>query len=168
MIEPCDQTAVLLGGPTGVGKTTTLKHLHDIIPKCAVLDADDVWRIRPELQVDGTRAIAIANTVSVMKGYFEAGCEVGILTWVFARPELYAPVVEAFDGLVGRVKQIYLVSDEATLEKRLRQRGESDRLEYSISRLHLIENLPFRKIDTSEIDPIEVAQRVKKAIDEDT
>ena len=33
---------VLLGGPTGVGKSTTLQLLRDRLPKLSLLDADDI------------------------------------------------------------------------------------------------------------------------------
>jgi hypothetical protein len=162
--NPPSRTAVLLGGPTGVGKSTVLSHLLDSIPRSATLDADDVWKVEAELAVPENRAIAIANTVAVMRGYFEAGCETGILSWVFAREALYGPVIEALEENVDSIQQIYLVADEKCLEDRLRKRGSLDLLEYSLSRLRLIEELPFPRIDTSNLTPIEVAEEIKERV----
>ena len=155
---------VLLGGPTGVGKTSVLEHLRVSIPRSAVLDADDAWRVSDELAVSENRDIAIANTISVMQGYFNAGCETGVLAWVFARDALYSPVVKAMQRSGIEVLQLYLVAAEKQLEERLRKRGDLDRLEYSISRLRLIEQLPYPKIDTSDLTPAEVSEMVLREI----
>ena len=112
---------ILLGGPTGVGKTTVLGLLENSLPRAALLDADDVRRfaedvrhiseeVRPiaedvrhisedvrrsaedvrrsaeDLAVEGARNTALGNVIAVMRGYFRAGCETGIVSWVFARP----------------------------------------------------------------------------------
>ena len=84
---------VLLGGPTGVGKSTTLKPLENRLSRLALLDAYDVWRVSDEMAVEGNRSIAISNVIGVLQGYVEAGCETTILAWVFARSLLYEPVV---------------------------------------------------------------------------
>ncbi len=155
---------LLLGGPTGVGKTSVLHLLSGSIPKCAVLDADDVWRVDSEIAVPENRSIAIQNTIEVMKGYFEAGCEIGVLGWVFARDLLYQPVINSMRECGVDVEQLYLTANEEILEQRLWQRGDIDRLDYSISRLRLIEKLPFAKIDTSKLTPSEVAEIVREHI----
>ena len=155
---------ILLGGPTGVGKSTALKHLQGRIPNSALLDADDVWRVSKDIAVSPARPIAIGNVVSVMRGYFAANCEVGILAWVFARSALYQPVIDGLDDLVDSAKLIYLISDLPTLESRLAARGDTKRFEYAKSRLSLIDALPFTKIDTSNLSPIEVADRISNEI----
>ena len=151
---------VLLGGPTGVGKSTTLKLLHNKLPKLALLDADDVWRISEDLALEGTRSIAISNVVGVLRGYFQAGCEVGILSWVFARSPLYEPVTAALKDTVDAVHQLYLVASPEALTQRLGERGDLHRLDYSISRLELIQQLPYPKIDTTDLSPTEVVERI--------
>lgn len=156
---------VLLGGPTGVGKTTTLNLISGRYAQCAVLDADDVWRISPDLAVEGTRRIALENVISVMKGYFEAGCELGFLSWVFARPELFEPVRNGLGDVVNSIEQIYLISSQKDLESRLAKRGELDRLDYAKSRLALILDLPYTKIDTSGLTPSQVADEVCTTIE---
>ena len=113
---------VLLGGPTGVGKSTALKLLENQLPKSAVLDADDVWRISEDLAVEGTRGIAIANVAGVLRGYFQAGCEVAILGWVFARSALYEPVIASLADSVDTIQQLYLVASPEALRARLENR----------------------------------------------
>ena len=155
---------VLLGGPTGVGKSITLKLLANQLPRSALLDADDVWRISEDLAVDGTRSIALSNVVGVLNGYFQAKCEIGILSWVFARPLLYEPVISGLKDTVDAIHQLYLVASPEALRQRLGGRNSLDRLEYSISRLELIQQLPYPKIDTTELSPTDVANRVLEHI----
>ncbi len=151
---------VLLGGPTGVGKSTVMRLLENRIPHAALLDADDVWRVSKELTVEQNRHIALSNVISVMRGYFEGGCETGILSWVFARSALYGPVIAGLEDMVDSVDQIYLVSSLAEIRRRLHERGDEARYEYSKTRLELIDALPFPKIDTSQMTPERVATAI--------
>lgn len=151
---------VLLGGPTGVGKSTVMRLLENRIPHAALLDADDVWRVSKELTVEQNRHIALSNVVSVMRGYFEGGCETGILSWVFARSALYDPVIAGLEDMVDSIDQIYLTSTMAEIRRRLHKRGDEERVEYSKTRLALIDSLPFTKIDTSRMTPEMVATAI--------
>ena len=155
---------VLLGGPTGVGKTTALRNLQDRSPATAVLDADDVWRVSADLASTDNRDIAIGNVLAVLRGYFAAGCQTGILSWVFARSQLYQPVLDGVQDLVERTEMLYLICSREALDARLRQRGEPEKLAYALSRLELIEDLPFPKIDTTNLTPDEVAEEISRAI----
>jgi predicted ABC-type ATPase len=148
---------VLLGGPTGVGKSTVLRELEGRIGKSALLDADDVWRASPSLGVSANRHLAIQNVVSVMRGYFEAGCEIALVSWVFARSELYQPVIDGLEDRADSIQMLYLVADPKSIASRLRKREESEKLEYALSRLTLIESLPFAKLDTTPLAPVQVA-----------
>jgi len=158
---------VLLGGPTGVGKTSVLRLLAGRLPKSGVLDADDVWRVSTDLATAERRPNAIGNVVASMRGYFDSGCEVGILGWVFARRELYQPVIDALDDVTDAVQMLYLVAEADTLAARLAARGESHLLDYAKGRLALIEDLPFQRIDTTHLTPAQVADAVCAAIAEE-
>ncbi len=155
---------VLLGGPTGVGKTTALRNLQGRFDGGALLDADDVWRVGSRLAIPQNRSIAIRNVTNAMRGYFEADCDLGIVSWVFARPELYEPVIDSLTEYVDTIQQLYLVADPETLEVRLRERGEPDRIEYALSRLELIRSLPFTKVDTTHLSADRVADRISQEI----
>lgn len=151
---------LLLGGPTGVGKSTTLMLLENKLPKLALLDADDVWRISQDLALEGNRSVAISNVVHVLQGYVQAGCDTAILSWVFARSALYQPVIESLRDSFDTVHQVYLVASPDALEARLKSRNSVDRLEFSISRLELIEKLSYPQIDTTSLSPNEVVDRI--------
>jgi broad-specificity NMP kinase len=155
---------ILLGGPTGVGKTTALRNLENRSPGTAVLDADDVWRVADDLASPENRDIAISNVLAVMRGYFAAGCQTGILSWVFARSQLYQPVLGGLEDTVERTELLYLICSREALAARLQQRGEPEKLAYALSRLELIEDLPFPKIDTTTLTPEEVAEQISRSI----
>ena len=155
---------VLLGGPTGVGKSTTLELLENKLPKLALLDADDVWRISEDLAVEGTRSIAISNVVRVLQGCFQAGCDTAIFSWVFARSPLYEPVIAGLKDTCDAIDQLYLVASPDALQARLGSRNSLDRLEYSVGRLKLIEKLPYPQIDTTNLSPNDVAGRIVEHI----
>ena len=155
---------VLLGGPTGVGKSTTLELLENKLPKLALLDADDVWRISEDLAVEGTRSTAISNVVRVLQGYFQAGCDTAILSWVFARSPLYEPVITGLKDTCDAIHQLYLVASPDALQARLGSRNSLDRLEYSISRLKLIEKLPYPQINTTNLSPDDVVDQIVEHI----
>ncbi|MGE0626140.1 MAG: AAA family ATPase [Pseudomonadales bacterium] len=155
---------VLLGGPTGVGKSTVLRLLAGRLPKSGVLDADDVWRVSDDLATAQRRPNAIGNVVAVMRGYFDAGCEVGILGWVFARAELYQPVIDALEDVVVEVQMLYLVADIEALNRRLAARDDVHLLDYAVGRRAMIEVLPFHRIDTTHLAPGQVADEVCAAI----
>ena len=123
-------------------------------------DADDIWRISPGLAIDTNREIAIGNVIAVMRGYAQANCGLAIRTRVFARPELYRPVTTALQDAFDSIHQLYLVARPEKRELRLIEHGHADRAHYSISRLRFIEELPYPKIDTADLTPEEVSDRV--------
>ena len=153
---------ILLGGPPGVGKSTVLRSLSGRFPKSAILDADDIWRVSKDVTSPG--GVWIASVVSVMRGYFAAGCELGILSWVFARAELFQPVLDGLGDVVDHSHLVYLVASPESLERRLIERGEPEKIPYAKSRLELISELPYPSVDTSNISAAAAADRIADRI----
>lgn len=149
---------ILLGGPPGVGKSTVLRSLSGRFPKSAILDADDIWRVSED--VTNPWPFWISSVVSVMRGYFGAGCELGILSWVFARAELFQPVLDGLADVVDHSHLLYLVASPESLEQRLIERGEPEKISYAKTRLELINELPFPRVDISNISAAEAAERI--------
>ena len=143
---------VLLGGPPGVGKSTVAARLRGRFPNSAVLDADDFD--------------SLPHVVAALRDCFETGCELVVLAWVFARAALYQPVLDSLAQLAERSLVLHRVATPAALERRLAERGDPEKLDYARDRLGLIEQLPFARIDTSELSADAAAQRVAAAIQE--
>lgn len=87
-----------------------------------------------------------------------------LLSWVFAKPELYLPFREHFEPNAD-VYQLYLVATEAAIAKRLTSRKDEALLKYSLGKLHLINALPFKKFDTTEKDVLEIGQEILQFLD---
>lgn len=114
--------------------------------------------------MEGARSIALETVIGVLQGFLKARCEVVILSWVFARPELYEPAINGLSGRIDSIHQLYLMASREALRARLENRGDSDKFNYAVSRLELIENLPYPKIDTTELSPQEVANQVRSYV----
>lgn len=152
---------VLIGGPPGVGKSTALGLLPRFLDRYALLDADDTWRVHPKSFDDPHRILGLRSVVTALLGYLEAGYSPVFLTWVLANPHL---VQKVLDGLSSRYKtltRIYLVASRERIVERITRRGADPVLiDYALGKLALIEQLPFEKIDTTDLDAEEVARRI--------
>jgi len=132
---------VLLGGPPGVGKSSVCKRLSD--GGWTHVEADAV---SPPGE-DVARDYAIAKVACHVEAELRASSVV-VLSWVFARHELYQPFLKRFTPS-HKVDQVYLVSSEKTLKDRLSSRGSQSQMAYSLSRLRLINELPFEKFSVA-------------------
>lgn len=148
---------VLIGGAPGVGKSTVLQHLPDLFERCAWLDADDVWRVRPQEwkpEFEG-------NVVAVLRGYLEAGYPTVFLSWVLADPAKVERILSALEGLYDEALVVYLTASPEVLE--LRSRNKISRglaPEYQAFKAEQIAALPCARIDTSGLAPPEVATAI--------
>jgi len=150
---------VLLGGPPGVGKTSSIQKLTRLGVEC--IEADD---LSPP-QSNTPRDVAIQSVVEATQRKFESHQRV-VLSWVFAKGALYQPFREHF--LHFNVQQIYLVCSADELRSRLNRRRDEELIQYALGRLELIHRLPFEKIDTTGMDPSQVATAILGRIDKET
>ena len=163
---------LLLGGPVGVGKSTALEALGEVIGTRRCLDADALWEHDAALAADRPRAQA--HAVAAVLGRLAevpTGSEAFdvVLAWVFAREALYGPIRDALLGQGLCVAQLYLVAPWAVVEQRVRERcgvrGMSEEathalVSYARERSALIDTLPFDRVDTAARTPREVAECV--------
>ena len=151
---------VLLGGPPGVGKSEVLKHLAKLNPGCSTIDADEEYIAVPGLDESENRKKAVDSVISAARRKFEIGSDLVFVAWVFARPQLYEPVKYGLASFSHFQMQLYLVAEPQILRSRLVRRSDGDKFEYSKSRLELINKLPFTRIDTTNLNPEQVAESV--------
>lgn len=140
---------ILLGGPPGVGKSSV----------CAQLSRKDWCHVEADHvsppDSDASREDAIDEVVTRVESELSANSVVA-LSWVFARRELFQPFLERFSPLHD-LEQVYLVCAENELAARLDSRDSADLFGYSLSRLRLINDLPFEIIDTTNMEVDDVA-----------
>jgi len=159
---------VLLGGPVGVGKSAAMDVLRDRMPGLGLLDADDVWRVSGDITDAARQQFWHANVNSVLRNYLQAGVDTCIISWVFARSELYQPIIDGLEGYVDDMIQLYLVASPEVIKNRIRRREDrrnagvdiEQLIDFSLGRLEMIRRLPFDKIDTSLMTPLEVADAI--------
>ncbi|MCB1693546.1 MAG: AAA family ATPase [Pseudomonadales bacterium] len=155
---------ILLGGPPGTGKSTILTHLQKRFTSCAVLDADDVWRVHPDLEDEEKRRFVFRNVAGVVDGYLEAGYERVILSWVFAREDMVEGVEDALSHWATTLDRVYLVARPEVIRARLENRGNPEVIDFALSRLRMIEQLDYPKVDVSDLAPDEAARSVHALI----
>src|SRR5262245_4415024 len=141
---------VLLGGPPGVGKSAVAEKLRGRFANSAVLDADDF--------------ATLPDVVAALRECFETGSDLVVLAWVFARAALYQPVLDSLSDLAERSLVLHLVARPPSLERRLAARGDLETLDYAVGRLEMIEQLPFPRIETSDLSAETVADLVAATI----
>ena len=157
---------VFVGGAPGVGKTAVLEHLQDSFDRCAVLDADDLWRVRPfsvepPLGPLWERAVAAA-----LRSQLEAGFSVVFLGWVLADPAKIDGLLEGVGDLVDGWQALYLTASAEALAARSRaKRDRGLAADYQRLKATQIEALPFEKIDTTGLDAAGAARAIRDRLE---
>jgi hypothetical protein len=152
-----------------VGKTAVLGELPRHYARCAVLDADDVWRTTPfDVSDDRIGARFEGNVISVLRSYLEVGFPIVFLGWVLANPQKVERLLEATRDLFDSSQLVYLSATPECLNER--SRGKQQRgldWEYALSKLRQIEALPSPKVDTTDLDSAQVAERIVELVASD-
>jgi hypothetical protein len=152
---------ILIGGPPAVGKSTVLAHLQRRLERCACLDADDVWRVKPFDVAEPYGALFGRNVNAVLRGYLEARLPLVFVSWVFANPELVKRVLDGVAGLYESHRLVYLVASPEALGARHRaDPGRARLVDYGLAKLAQIQALPEPKLDTTGLSPEGVADRL--------
>jgi shikimate kinase len=152
---------VLIGGPPGIGKSTVLRHVERAFERCACLDADDAWRVRPFEVTPETGPLFMRNVQEVLRGYLEAGVPLVVLTWVLANPELIKRLLDGLDGRFEDVLILHLVASPEALADRCARDAERPRaIPYVLRKLEEIRALPYAKIDVTGLETRAVGARI--------
>lgn len=152
---------ILIGGAPGIGKTTLLERLPHEVRPCAILDADQVWRVFPFQLEDSMKPIVERSVIGVLRGYLEAGFPHVFLGWVLANPELIGRLLDGTRDRFDAFQILHLTATPEVLAERSREKYERGLIpEYQELKVRQIEALPYEKIDTSRLTPREVAGEV--------
>ncbi|MEM7020889.1 MAG: hypothetical protein AAF512_26550 [Pseudomonadota bacterium] len=156
---------VLIGGPPGVGKSSTLNYLPSFFEHCACLDADEVWRVHaPEIN-HALRPVAIRNITAVLRGYREAGIPYVFMAWPLANPDIIKELRAKLDSHYESVQVLHLIAAPQMLEMRCKSEPTLARNpEYALEKLRQIRSLPYQKVDTTMMSKKSVAERIAELV----
>ncbi|MBD3241948.1 MAG: AAA family ATPase [Chitinivibrionales bacterium] len=154
------QDLVFVGGPPGVGKTTTCTELGRILPDSIWVDADDLWcRMNPFRADDVTIPMIERNIVAVLGNFLDAGFRHVVLCWVLHRREIIDGLLAGLADRQFRFHSYTLVCDETVLKDRWElTHKEGSGFGQAVVRLEQLRALPHTMfVDTSDMTAVQAA-----------
>jgi hypothetical protein len=157
---------IIVGGPSGVGKTTTCRELQKILPRNVFLDGDWCWEMRPFVVTDETIRVVESNIAHLLNNFLDCSeFENVIFCWVLHLQEILDNLIARLNHSDCTIHCFSLVSSEEALVERLSRdiaegKREPDSIERSVPRIPLYDALDTVKIDVSTISPTDAAKRI--------
>lgn len=158
------KTLYLIGGPMGVGKTTTGRMLADALPRCAFLDGDWCWDIHPFTVTDETKALVMGNIIHMLQGYLRCSeVENVVFCWVMHQQAIVEEILAALDLSDVRVVAVSLVCSPDALTARLQRDidagiRQADVIPHALDRLACFPAMRTHQLDTTDLTPAEAAR----------
>ncbi len=167
------QKIILVSGFGGTGKTTVGSHLHELLDNNALVEADELFHIKPFEIGEKMGRVKLENSLDVMTNFLKEGYEhVICVGLVWSQAELDA-VVSEFPCNNYEHFLFWLSASKEVRFQRVVSRGEpGDTLDWLESVEQTIPNpWPLRmnigraiEIDTTNRSPINIAQEVMRLI----
>lgn len=159
----------LVGGPMGVGKSAACNRLKRLLPDSAYLDGDWCWDMHPFRVTDETRAMVMDNIVHVLTGFLRcSSIQNVVLSWVMHEQAIIDDLLSRLPLQDCAVVNVSLVASPSVLAARLRAdlsaglRDDEEVVSRSLERLPLYEQLESVKLDTSGLNPCQVAEAIAR------
>lgn len=162
------KTLYMIGGTMGVGKTAVSQQLKNDLPNSVFLDGDWCWDANPFQVTEETKAMVTDNICYLLNNFLSCNAYENIIfCWVMHEQFIIDSIVERLNTKNCIVKCISLMTDEATLHKRLEAdvvagKRTEDVIERSIARISKYQNLDTIKIDTVNKTIQQVAYEITK------
>lgn len=157
---------ILINGTMGAGKTAVSMELQKLLTPCVFLDGDWCWSMNPFIVNDDTRRMVLDNICFILNSYLRRQeFEYVIFCWVMHQKEIIDSIFDKLDLQHSETQIFTLTLTEEALSKRLfldisRGIREPDIIERSLVRLSLYDKMDTRKIDVSDITPLEAAKMI--------
>ena len=155
----------LIGGPMGVGKTSTGRQLRALLSDCAFLDGDWCWDMHPFRVTDETKAMVMDNICHLLNNFLRCSAFKNIVfCWVMHEQSIMDEILSRLEGPFA-LCSVSLVCREEKLTERLERDvragiRSADVISSSAAYLPLYDRLNTVKIDVSECSPEEAAARI--------
>ena len=163
------KTLYLIGGTMGVGKTAVSQQLKIDLPNSVFLDGDWCWDANPFQVTEETKAMVTDNICFLLNNFLRCSAYENIIfCWVMHEQFIIDSIVERLNTENCNVKCISLMTDEATLRKRLGADINAgirtkDVIERSIARISKYQSLNTIKIDTVNKTIKQVAEEIAES-----
>jgi adenylate kinase family enzyme len=160
------KSLIIVGGPAGVGKTTTCRELQKILPRNVFLDGDWCWDMQPFVVTEETKTMVEGNITHLLNSFLACSeFENIVFCWVLHEQWILDKLVAKLNLDDCTVYNFSLVSSKEVLTERLSRdiaagKRKDDSIERSVPRLPLYDALDSIKIDVSSISPADAAERI--------
>lgn len=161
---------IFLGGPMGVGKTTTARLLRDKLAPAVLLDGDWCWDMAPFVVNGENKAMVMGNIAYLLRAFLEnSSFQAVVFSWVMDHDQIIQSILES---LPEREFRFWSVSLTAAPEE-LRRRVERDiaaglrrpgAVEESLARLPLYDAMDTIRLDTTRLTPEETAEALFRLV----
>ncbi len=145
------KTLIVVNGTMGGGKTTLCEKLNKQLSSSVWLDGDWCWMMNPWVFSEENKAMVIENIGFLLRNYLKnSGFDYVLFSWVIHQDAIWNLILQQISDLEFELIRFSLVCDNATLEQRLIQRGDTpDVIRESLGRLSFYEEMDSVKIDTA-------------------
>lgn len=172
-MEP-KKKCILISGTMGIGKTTVCKELMKLLPQSVFLDGDWCWYSHPFTVTDATKKVVMENIGFMLQNFLRCPDYQNILfCWVMDHQEIIDEVLKRISPALEdtSVYSISLITSEQALTKHLQKDIDSglrspDVLQRSLQRLPLYQQLSTQKLDISNLNAQQAAQKLLNIIAE--
>ena len=172
-MEP-KKKCILISGTMGVGKTTVCKELMKLLPQSVFLDGDWCWYSHPFTVTDATKKVVMENIGFMLQNFLRCPDYQNILfCWVMDHQEIIDEVLKRISPALENtsVYSISLIASEQALTQHLQKDIDSglrspDVLQRSLQRLPLYQQLSTQKLDISNLNAQQAAQKLLNIIAE--
>ena len=158
----------------GVGKTSVCKELMKLLPQSVFLDGDWCWYSHPFTVTDATKKVVMENIGFMLQNFLRCPDYQNILfCWVMDHQEIIDEVLKRISPALENtsVYSISLIASEQALTQHLQKDIDnglrsSDVLQRSLQRLPLYQQLSTQKLDISNLNARQAAQKLLNIIAE--
>jgi len=157
------QKLIFVGGPPGVGKTTTCTELGRLLPNSIWIDGDDLWcRMNPFRADDDTIPMVEKNIAAVLGNFLDAGFGHVMLCWVLHSRDVIDGLVERLSPRAFSFYSVTLICEEAVLRRRWAlTHKDGFGVEHACRRLTQARELPGTAlVDTTAMTAVEAATAI--------